>query len=136
MEFHELQVWLPGRGALRQLFRADSLARALEIARYKYPGALVEVPAPAAKKPRLVRAHTCPKAAARARLKLVQEKETMAAQAQWAKEAWERVQADQARVDFVEKLYVEADRANAELPYRGTYTGLYQQYLEKLDTGE
>ena len=74
MPTYELQIWLPGRGALRQLVRAESLIRALEIARYKWPKARVEVPPPAAKKPMLVRSTTCPRAAARTRAKLLQEK--------------------------------------------------------------
>ena len=46
MEFYEVQVWLAGRGALRQLIKATSLEHALVITRCKYPGSQVDVPPP------------------------------------------------------------------------------------------
>lgn len=133
MPMFELQIWLPGRGALRQLVRADSLQRALEIAQYKWPHSKIEVPPPVAKKPRLVRSSTCPRAAARARAKIVQEKRMQTQPAQWAKEAWMHVQADQARVDFLEKLYLEDGRDSKGHPLHSTYTGLYLQYLDQMN---
>lgn len=135
MEGYEVLVWLPGRGALRQVVVAESVERAVEIARATYAGCLVEVPPPVARKPTLVRSRTCPRAAARTRLKLLKDKQVMAEQAQWAKDAWARVQVDQARTDFLERLYEQDGRASADHPRRSTYTGLYQQYLETLDSG-
>jgi hypothetical protein len=131
MEFFELQVWLPGRGALCQLVEAVSMDHALAIARSKYPGATVDVPAQKAVKPRLARSRTSPSVAAKARTKMAKAKQT----AQWAQEAWARVEADQARADFLEKLYEEDGRDDVQHPLKKTYTGLYQQYLERMDTG-
>lgn len=42
--YYELQIWLPGQGALRDIVRAESLQQALLSARERYPGCLVEVP--------------------------------------------------------------------------------------------
>ena len=126
----ELLIWLPGRGGLRQLVRAESLERALQIAQYKWPGSKVEVPPPVAKKPKLVRSRTCPRAAARARAKLLQEKQMQTRPAQWAQDAWARVQGDQARTDFLEKLYFADGRDKKEHPLHATYTGLYLHYQQ------
>ena len=53
----------------------------------------------------------------------------------WASQAWERVCSDQARVDFLESLYVQDGRDVPTHPLHCLYTGLHQQYLEKLDEG-
>ncbi len=74
MEFYEVQVWLAGRGALRQLVKATSLDHALVVARCKYPGSQVDVPPPVAGKPVLVRSHTSPSLAANARVKAAKAK--------------------------------------------------------------
>lgn len=134
MQFYEVQVWLAGRGAMRQLIKATSMDHALAAARSKYPGGVVNVPPQAAGKPRLARSRTSPSVAAKARTKMAEAKQ-VTQPAQWAQEAWVRVQADQARADFLEKLYHEDGRDNPDHPFKKTYTGLYQQYLEKLDTG-
>jgi len=47
--YYELQIWLPGQGALRDIVRAESLQQALLFARKRYSGCLVEVPGRAAK---------------------------------------------------------------------------------------
>lgn len=133
MPSFELLIWLPGRGALRQLVRAESIARALQIAQHKWPGSKVEIPPPVAKKPKLVRSRTCPRAAARARAKLLQEKQMQTQPAHWAQDAWARVQADQARADFLEKLYFEYGRDKKGHPLHSTYTGLYLEYLDQMN---
>lgn len=133
MPSFELLIWLPGRGALRQLVRAESMARALQIAAHKWPGSKVEIPPPVAKKPKLVRSRTCPRAAARARAKLLQEKQMQTQPAQWAQDAWARVQVDQARADFLEKLYFEYGRDKKGHPLHSTYTGLYLEYLDQMN---
>lgn len=51
----------------------------------------------------------------------------------WAQEAWARVQADQARVDFLENLYLEDGRDSEGHPLHATYTGLYLQYLDQMN---
>ena len=48
----------------------------------------------------------------------------------WAAKAWERTSADQARIDFLEKLYLEDGRDNPEHPMHCLYTGLYRQYSD------
>jgi hypothetical protein len=70
----ELKIWLPGQGAMRDLVRAESLQQAIEFAQNRYPNCKVEVPATAAKKPKLARAKNGPREAARRRLKLVEKK--------------------------------------------------------------
>ena len=40
----ELQVWLPGQGAMRDLIRAESLQQAVEFAGNRYPNCRIEVP--------------------------------------------------------------------------------------------
>ena len=68
---HELLVWLPGRGAMRTVVRAESLQQAVELAERRYKQCLVEVPQETVK-PKLVRSHTGPKLAARLRKKLME----------------------------------------------------------------
>jgi hypothetical protein len=130
MEFYEVQVWLAGRGALRQLVKATSLEHALVITRCKYPGSQVDVPPPVAGKPALVRSHTSPSLAANARVKAAKAKR-MKKPAAWAQKAWARVQADQARADLLERLYLEDSRDKPDHPLHGCYTGLYQQMVER-----
>lgn len=129
MQFFELQVSLPGRGAMRQLIKATSMDHALAVVRSKYPGSTVDVPPQAAGKPRLARSRTSPSVAAKARTKMAKAKQT----AQWAQDAWASVQADQRRVDFLEKLYVQDGRDRKGHPYHATYTGLYLQYLDQMN---
>lgn len=132
MECFELQVWLPGRGAMRQLVKATSMEHALAVARSKYPDAVVDVPPQTAGKPRLARSRTSPSVAAKARTKILEAKK-MTQPAQWAKEAWERVQADQQRTDFLETLYLEDGRDRKGHPHHATYTGLYLQYVDQMN---
>jgi hypothetical protein len=132
MEFYEVQVWLAGRGALRQLVKATSLEHALVITRCKYPGSQVDVPPPVAGKPALVRSHTSPSLAANARLKAAKAKR-MKKPAAWAQKAWARVQADQARTDLLERLYLEDSRDKPGHPLHGCYTGLYQQMVNRMN---
>jgi hypothetical protein len=73
-DLFELKVWLPGQGAMRDLVRAESLQQAITFAENRYPNCRVEVPAAAAKKPKLARAKNGPREAARKRLKLVEKK--------------------------------------------------------------
>jgi hypothetical protein len=67
--YFELVVWLPGRGALRQVFQAEDLQQAVELAEGQYGGCLVQVPAPVACKPVLIRSKTSPSLVQRARYK-------------------------------------------------------------------
>jgi len=73
-QLFELKIWLPGQGAMRDLIRAESLQQAITFATNRYPNCKVEVPEPAAKKPRLVRSSRGPKERARQNLKLVEAK--------------------------------------------------------------
>lgn len=132
MQFYEVQVWLAGRGALRQLVKATSMDHALVIARCKYPGSQVDVPLPVAGKPALVRSRTSPSLAAKARAKAVKAKR-MKKPAAWAQKAWARVQADQAKTDLLERLYVEDGRDRVGHPLHGCYTGLYQQMVDRMN---
>jgi hypothetical protein len=132
MQFYEVQVWLAGRGAMRQLIKATSMDHALAAARSKYPGGVVDVPPQAAGKPRLARSRTSPSVAAKARTKMAEAKQ-VTQPAQWAQEAWAKVQADQRRVDFLEKLYAEDGRDRKGHPHHATYTGLYLQYLDQMN---
>jgi len=66
----ELQIWLPGQGAMRDLVRAESLRQAIEFAKNRYPNCRVDVPPTAAKKPKLARSMTSPSVAAKTRKKL------------------------------------------------------------------
>lgn len=59
-EYFELVVWLPGRGPLRDLFRAGNIREAVELAERTYPGCAVEIPPAAQGKPRLARSATSP----------------------------------------------------------------------------
>lgn len=49
----------------------------------------------------------------------------------WAQEAWARVQADQARGDRLEELYLADGRDKKEHPLHATYTGLHQVYEQQ-----
>lgn len=73
-QMFELQIWLPGQGAMRDLIRAESLQQALTFAANRYPNCKIEVPNTVAKKPKLVRSNNGPKESARRRLKLVENK--------------------------------------------------------------
>ena len=70
----ELQVWLPGQGAMRDLIRAESLQQAIEFAGNRYPNCRIDVPPQAAKKPRLARSKTSPSVVANSRRKLADKK--------------------------------------------------------------
>lgn len=132
MQFYEVQVWLAGRGAMRQLIKAASVDHALAVARSRYPGSTVDVPPQAAGKPRLARSRTSPSVAAKARTKVAEERR-MVKPAAWAQEAWQRVQADQARVDLLERLYFEDSRDRPGHPFHGCYTGLYKQMVDRMN---
>ena len=54
-EYFELVVWLPGRGPFRDIFKAPTVLEAVEVAKLRHAGCLVEVPPPTAKRPTLVR---------------------------------------------------------------------------------
>lgn len=69
----ELTVWMPGKGALRDVFRGLSLNHALQVARNRYPKALVEVPSIEAQKPRLPRSHMGPREMENRRLRLAKK---------------------------------------------------------------
>lgn len=71
---YELTIWLPGKGAKRDLVQGLSLNHALQIARNRYPNCMVEVPPEAAPKPRLARSHTGSKTERSRRLKLAEKK--------------------------------------------------------------
>ena len=71
---YELTIWLPGKGAKRDLVKGLSLNHAIQVARNRYPNCMVEVPPEAAPKPRLARSHTGSKAERNRRLKLVEKK--------------------------------------------------------------
>lgn len=58
--YFELLVWLPGRGPLRDIFRAATLSEAVELAELTYGGCLVEVPPAIEKKSQLARSSTSP----------------------------------------------------------------------------
>jgi hypothetical protein len=70
----ELQIWLPGQGAMRDLVRAESLQQAIEFAKNRYPNCRVDVPPTAAKKPKLARSTTSPSVVAKTRKKLADKK--------------------------------------------------------------
>lgn len=71
---YELTIWLPGKGAKRDLFKGLSLNHAIQVARNRYPNCMVEVPPETAPKPRLARSHTGSKTERSRRLKLVEKK--------------------------------------------------------------
>ncbi len=52
---YELTIWMPGKGAMRDLVYGLSLNHALQVARNCYPHCMIEVPPQAAPKPRLAR---------------------------------------------------------------------------------
>ena len=70
----ELQIWLAGQGAMRDLIRAESLQQAIEFAKNRYPNCRIDVPPQAAKKPRLARSKTSPSVVAKSRRKLADKK--------------------------------------------------------------
>lgn len=70
----ELQIWLAGQGAMRDLIRAESLQQAIEFAKNRYPNCRIDVPPQAAKKPRLARSKTSPSVVAKSRKKLADKK--------------------------------------------------------------
>lgn len=72
---YELTIWLPGKGAKRDLVRGLSLNHAVQVARNLYPNCLVEVPPEAAPKPRLARSTAGPREMRNRRLKLVEKKQ-------------------------------------------------------------
>ena len=71
---YELTIWLPGKGAVRDLIRGLSLNHAIQVARNRYPNCMVEVPLLPAQKPRLARSVVGPREAERRRLKLLEKK--------------------------------------------------------------
>lgn len=71
---YELTIWLPGKGAKRDLVKGLSLNHAIQVARNRYPNCMVEVPPEAAPKPRLARSHTGSKTERSRRLKLAEKK--------------------------------------------------------------
>ena len=77
-QLFELKIWLPGQGAMRDLIRAESLQQALLFAQNRYPNCRIEVPATAAKKPKLVRSSCGPKETARKNQKLLERKNEQA----------------------------------------------------------
>ena len=73
-ELYELQIWLAGQGAMRDLIRAESLQQAILFAENRYPGCRVDVPPKTAKKPKLARSRTSPSVAAKNRKKSTDKK--------------------------------------------------------------
>ena len=73
-ELFELQIWLAGQGAMRDLIRAESLQQAILFAENRYPGCRVDVPPQTAKKPKLARSRTSPSVAAKSRKKIADAK--------------------------------------------------------------
>jgi len=71
---YELTIWLPGKGAKRDLVKGLSLNHAIQVARNLYPNCMVEVPPEAAPKPRLARSTAGPREQRNRRLKLVEKK--------------------------------------------------------------
>lgn len=70
----ELQIWLPGQGAMRDLVRAESLKQAITFAQNRYPNCKVEVP-PKAAKPKLARSRTSKSVAARLKAKTLEKRD-------------------------------------------------------------
>lgn len=75
LKSYELTVWMPGRGAKRDLFKGLSLNHALQVARNLYPNCMVEVPPIPAVKPRLARSQSGPREQRNRRLRLVEKKQ-------------------------------------------------------------
>ena len=73
-ELYELQIWLAGQGAMRDLIRAESLQQAILFAENRYPGCRIDVPPKTAKKPKLARSRTSPSVAAKNRKKSADKK--------------------------------------------------------------
>ncbi len=139
-------MWLPGKGPLRQLFQADTVETAVASAEAAYGGCLVEVPPPAQAKPRLIRSSTSPSVARRAReraasklpITLLEMSELIETT---CKAPWVKVMEDQARYEYLEKLYRKSGRDQVGHPMHSLYTGLYQEELgrvavEAVDAGE
>ena len=73
-QLFELQIWLAGQGAMRDLIRAESLQQAIQFAENRYPNCRVDVPPKAAKKPKLARSHTSPSLVEKRRKKAAEGK--------------------------------------------------------------
>ena len=71
---YELTIWLPGKGAKRDLVKGLSLNHAIQVARNRYPNCMVEVPPEAAPKPRLARSTAGANEKRNRRLRLVEKK--------------------------------------------------------------
>ena len=71
---YELTIWLPGKGAKRDLVQGLSLNHAIQVARNLYPNCMVEVPPEAAPKPRLARSTAGANEKRNRRLRLVEKK--------------------------------------------------------------
>jgi len=71
---YELTIWLPGKGAKRDLVKGLSLNHAIQVARNLYPNCMVEVPPEAAPKPRLARSTAGTNEKRNRRLRLVEKK--------------------------------------------------------------
>ena len=72
---YELTIWMPGRGAKRDLVQGLSLNHAIQVARNRYPNCMVEVPPEAAPKPRLARSTAGANEKRNRRLRLVEKKQ-------------------------------------------------------------
>jgi hypothetical protein len=70
---YELTIWLPGKGAMRDVVQGMSLNHAIQVARNRYPNCMVEVPPLAASKPKLARSYTGRNEAANRRLRLLEK---------------------------------------------------------------
>ena len=57
-DYFELLVWLPGKGPLRDVFRAATLSEAVELAELAYGKCFVEVPPAIESKSQLARSST------------------------------------------------------------------------------
>ena len=75
LKSYELTIWIPGRGAIRDLVEGLSLNHAIQVARNRYPNCLVEVPPIPAAKPRLARSTAGSNEARKRRLKLMEKKQ-------------------------------------------------------------
>ena len=54
-EYFELLVWLPGRGPLRDIFKARTVPEAVQVAKLRHAGCLVEIPPLVVRRSTLVR---------------------------------------------------------------------------------
>jgi hypothetical protein len=73
-QLYELQIWLAGQGAMRDLIRAESLQQAILFAENRYPNCRIDIPPQTAKKPKLARSRTSPSIVARKRKKAADSK--------------------------------------------------------------